>query len=128
LILIFKYSFFSKPYLVVNSIWWLNSTIKIKGYIKNKYLNFFMKVKQKNINGDSNIFIKRRTIKVLYPFKLWILLFQNWLIIIWFFFKPEISSLSFKKKFYFNNDFISNIKKKHLNINYFKSLSLVYNF
>jgi len=60
--------------------------------LADKYLVFNMKIKNKKKSLKELVFSKKRVIKVIFPFRLWLLNFKGWLIVVWFFFKPVLNS------------------------------------
>ena len=53
------------------------------------FLHFNVKVRLRTTQGTNHIFYKRKTLKIMYPFKIWIIRYKNWMIIFWFFFQPK---------------------------------------
>lgn len=124
---------YNHPFL--NSYWYKKNykknyylpTINSLNYRKLYYRQLFLK----------NIFIKtseilyiRKKYSIIYPTKLWFFRYQNWIIILWFFYKPLLkSNLNFKNLIFLN--IFSKVKKirihKILRFKFFY-ISLLYYF
>jgi len=89
-----SYSIFTK-----NTIWWVN--FKLSNSYKNnlKFNLFNIRVLKKIQNSAPVTFFKRKVVKMLYPYKMWLLIYNKYLIIFWYFFKPLLKQVDNLKNF-----------------------------
>ena len=122
--------YFSKNIFI--SKYFYQSKFFSKNYLNNHYLKYFKFINFKNklLNIDS-FFHKRLTIKNIYFSKIWILMFQNYIIFNIYSFKPllkkkkKIKIFKPKKNFFIqNNKTTQSIIFKRLNLFFLKILKI----
>jgi len=89
------YGFIKYKNLYLNKIWYKKTNKKISK-INMKYKNFYyIYIPLKLKYAKTNIILKKRIKKKnIYSSKLWTLIYQNWIIILWFFYQPFLKKQS----------------------------------
>lgn len=83
----------------INKYWYPNLYFKYKNYESNHLLKYFRIVEYKNrATGENKSYKLRIKSKNLYSSKLWILRYQGWLLINFYFFQPAKSRAKRKRK------------------------------
>ncbi len=103
----------SKP-LFINKYWYKNYKINYNFINNNFNLKYFRIVEYKNkIINEQKAYKIRSKIKNIYFSKIWILRYQNWLIINFYCFQPLATKKNKKIKFQKDNNFYLNNTKKN---------------
>jgi len=128
IILYIHYGLLLPKNFFINTYWYKNYSIKYTSLFNTTNLKYFRIIEYKNkINDDYKAYKIRTKKKNLYFSKIWILRYQNWLIINFYCFQPLSSKINKKinntkdLNFYLNKNLKS---QSYLIIRYKKSIAL----